>query len=169
MADPRAKSSTADLQKQFQLALQVRDRINDVVEAAQRVEDIQGQLDKRVAMAKEQPFAKRVGDVAKPVREKLEGVRSELFEVGCHADQCSLDQPVKLYNILITTNLQVQTGDYAPTRQHGEIFADFSGKVGEQLRRLQAIEDTDLTAVNTVLRELGLPAVYVANRKGPTP
>ena len=169
VADPRVKSTTADLQKQFQLALQVRDRINDVVDAANRVEDIQGQLDKRVSMAKDQAFSKRVSDAAKPVRDKLETVRAELYEVGCHADQCSLDQPVKLYNILLTTNMQVQTGDYAPTRQHGEFFTDFSNKVGEQLRRLQAIEDTDLASVNQLLRDLGLPAVYAAAKKGPTP
>jgi len=153
--------------KQFQLALQVRDRVNDVVDAANRVEDIQGQLDKRVAMAKEQAFAKRVADAAKPVRDKLETVRAELYEVGCHADQCTLDQPVKLYNILLTTALQVQTGDYPPTKQHGEIFSDFSTKVGDQLRRLQTIEDTDLAAVNQLLRDLGLPAVYVAAKKVP--
>jgi len=167
VADPRGKSSTADLLKQFQLALQVRDRVNDVVDAANRVEDIQGQLDKRVAIAKEQAFAKRVADAAKPVRDKLETVRAELYEVGCHADQCTLDQPVKLYNILLTTALQVQTGDYPPTKQHGEIFSDFSTKVGDQLRRLQTIEDTDLAAVNQLLRDLGLPAVYVAAKKVP--
>ena len=110
-----------------------------------------------------------MSDAAKPVRDKLETVRGELYEVGCHADQCSLDQPVKLYNILLTTALQVQTGDYAPTKQHGEIFTDFSNKVGEQLRRLQAIEDTDLATVNQLLRELGLPAVYVAVKRGLTP
>jgi photosystem II stability/assembly factor-like uncharacterized protein len=167
VADPRVKTPTADLQKQFQLALQVRDRINDVVDAANRVEDIQGQLDKRVGMAKDQPFAKRVSDATKPVRDKLETVRAELFEVGCHADQCTLDQPVKLYNILLTTAMQVQTGDYAPTKQHGEFFSDFSNKVGDQLRRLQAIEDTDLAAVNQILRELGLPAVFVPAKKVP--
>ncbi|HJQ20301.1 MAG TPA: glycosyl hydrolase [Gemmatimonadaceae bacterium] len=167
VADPRVKTSTADLMKQFQLALQIRDRINDVVDAAGRVEDLQGQIDKRVAQTKDQAFAKRVSDAAKPVRDKLETVRADLYEVGCHADQCTLDQPIKLYNILLTAALQVQTGDYAPTRQHGELFADFSNKVGNQLRALQGIEDSDLATLNRLLAELGVPAIYVPAKKVP--
>jgi hypothetical protein len=152
---------------QFELAIKVRDRITDVVDAAVRVEGIQGQMDQRVGLTKDQSYAKRVADAAKPVREKLETVRTELYEVGCHADQCSLDQPIKLYNILLTIAAQVQTGDYAPTRQHGEMFADFSAKVGEQLRKLQRIEDTDVAALNKLLTELQVPLVYAPPRKAP--
>ena len=169
VSDPRVKTTVAELTKQFELATQIRDRINDVSDAAMRVEDLQAQLDQRVTQSRDQSFGKQVGDAVKPVRGKLEGVRSELYEVGCHADQCSLDQPVKLYNILLTTNMQVQTGDYAPTKQHGDMFADFSAKVGEQLRRLQAIEDGDLATVNKLLSDNKLPPVYVAPRKTATP
>jgi hypothetical protein len=45
-----------------------------------------------------------------------------------HVDQCSLDQPMKLYNQLLTINSQVQTGDYPPTRQHGEMIVDFAAR-----------------------------------------
>ena len=100
-----------------------------------------------------------------PEEKKLEVIRAELYEVGCHVDQCSLDQPVKLYNILITLNAQVQTGDYGPTKQHGEMFADFSAKVGEQLRRLSEIEHGDLAALNKSLVEEQLPVVFVPKPK----
>lgn len=165
IADPRVTTPAAGLVKQFQLAIRVRDRINDVVDAATRIEDFQSQIDKRVARSKDEAFAKRIADAAKPVRDKLERVRSELYEVGCHVDQCTLDQPVKLYNILLTTNYQVQTGDYAPTKQHGEFFAHFSNEVGEQLRALQAIEDNDIARLNALLGEVKLPAIYAPPRK----
>jgi len=168
VADPRVKTTTAELARQFALASRVRDRITDVSEAATRIEDIQSQLDQRVSQAKGQAYATRVADAAKPLRAKLETVRAELYEVGCHVDQCSLDQPMKLYNMLITMNAQVQTGDYAPTKQHGEMFADFSSKVGDQLRKLQQLEDADLVALNKLLTELQLPVVFVPPRKATT-
>ncbi len=143
----------------------MRDRISDIADAATRIEDMQSQLDQRVSQSKEQSYAKRVADAAKPFRTKLEAVRAELYEVGCHVDQCSLDQPMKLYNILLTTAMQVQTGDYAPTKQHGEMFSDFSAKVGEQLRKLQQLEEMDLTSMNRMLGELQLPTVFVAPKK----
>jgi len=167
VVDPRVKSTTAELMQQFQLAITVRDKITEIVDGATRLEDIQGQLDKRVTQTKEQPFAKRVSEAAKPVREKLETVRTELYEVGCHADQCSLDQPIKLYNIMLTIAGQVQTGDYAPTKQHHDMFLDFSEKVAIQLRRLQQIEDTDVAAMNKLLTELQVPMVYAPPRKTP--
>jgi hypothetical protein len=101
------------------------------------------------------------------LRDKLEAIRAELYEVGCHADECTLDQPVRLYNILITINSQVQTGDYAPTKQHGEMVTDFSNKVAAQLTKLRQLEDTDLTGLNKLLSEVGMPGVWVAPKKGP--
>jgi photosystem II stability/assembly factor-like uncharacterized protein len=168
IADPRVKTPTAELVRQFTLASNVRDRITDVSEGATRIEDIQAQLDQRVSQSKGQSYASRVADAVKPLRAKLEAIRAELYEVGCHVDQCSLDQPMKLYNMLITMNAQVQTGDYGPTKQHGEMFTDFSGKVGDQLKKLQAIEDADLVAINKLLAELQLPVIYVPPRKATT-
>jgi hypothetical protein len=168
LADPRVKTTTAELVQQFNLALRVRDRITEVSEGAMRIEDIQSQLDQRVSQSKDQAYAKRVTDATKPLRDKLEAIRAELYEVGCHVDQCSLDQPMKLYNMLITMNAQVQTGDYAPTRQHGEMFSDFSNKVAEQLRRLQQLEEADLAAVNRILSELQLPVVFVPPKRPTT-
>jgi photosystem II stability/assembly factor-like uncharacterized protein len=165
IADPRVTSSTAELVQQFQAALKVRDRITDISDAAMRIEDLESQLDQRTAQTADQPYAKRVSEAAKPLRAKLETLRAELYEVGCHADQCSLDQPIKLYNILITIAGQVQTGDYAPTTQHGAMFTDFSGKVGVQLRKLQQVEDDDLAALNKLLAELNVPAVFLPPKK----
>lgn len=165
IADPRVKSTTAELVQQFETVLKVRDRITEVTDHSVRIEDIQGQLDQRVAQSKDLAFAKRVDSVASPLRKKFEAIRAELYEVGCHVDQCSLDQPMKLYNQLLTINSQIQAGDYAPTRQHLEMFAEWSAKVAEQLRRLQQLESSDLAAFNQLLKELGMPEVFVPVRK----
>jgi hypothetical protein len=163
--DPRVTTPQADLERQFALITRIRDRITDVVDGVDRIEDLQSQLDQRMKQAKGSAASARVDSLGKALRGKLEGVRAELYEVGCHVDQCTLDQPIKLYNILITMNSQVQTGDYAPTKQHEEMFVDFSGKVGEQLRKLQSLEDADLTALNKVLGEAQLPVVFVPARR----
>ena len=162
VADPRVTTSTADLVTQFEAALRVRDRISDVAEASLRVEDVQTQIDARKDGTKDQPYARQVADAAAPVRAKLESVRADLYEIGCHVDQCTLDMPIKLYNMLITLNMQVQTGDYAPTRQHGEVYDELAGKVAGQLTRLQSIIDTDLAGLNKVLTALNVPPIFVA-------
>ena len=166
IADPRTTSSAAELVAQTQASLRVRDRLNELVEAALRVEDIQTQLDQRSAQAKNLPQAKKVADNTKALRTRLEEIRAALYEVGCHADQCTLDQPIKLYNMLITLNTQLQTGDYPPSKQLGEVSDDLSGKLDEQVKRLRVLEDSELKALNGLLKELGLPEVYVPRAKG---
>jgi hypothetical protein len=163
--DPRVRTADAELVAQFRASLRVRDRITEVVEAATRIEDVQAQLDQRAAQSADQPFAKRVTGAATPLRLKFETLRDELYEVGCHVDECTLDQPIRLYNMLISLNAQLQQGDYGPTKQHGEVSEDLAAKLDAVLQRLQQLEDGDLAAFNKLLQELGLPAVYTKPRK----
>jgi photosystem II stability/assembly factor-like uncharacterized protein len=165
VADPRISTTTAELAAQYAAALRVRDRINEIVENTLRTEDIQKQLDARAAHAKDQSYAKRVDSTARAVRAAFEEVRSELYEIACHVDQCTLDQPVKLYNWFITLNAQVQQGDFPPTKQHGEIYDELNGRLQVQLRKLQSLEENELARFNRLLQELGVPNVFVPPRK----
>ena len=73
--------------------------------------------------------------------------------------------PTKLYNKLITLNLQLQSGAYAPTRQHGEIYETLNTQFERQLERLRQVEGDGLERLNGVLRDRGLPAVHVPSPK----
>ncbi|MEW5918671.1 MAG: hypothetical protein AB1762_19875, partial [Gemmatimonadota bacterium] len=168
LPDPRLKVTEAEYRAQFALASKAVERISEIAETTTRIEDLQKQLDERVRQTGGQPFADRVRDAAKPLREKLEGVRREIAEVYSHTDQITLHYPVKLYNWFITLNAQVQDGDGAPAKQHNEIYADLAGKLNAQLELLNTIETGDVTAFNRLLQELQVPGVYVPPRKRPT-
>jgi hypothetical protein len=168
VADPRATSTTAELVAQFDAAMKVRARLNELVEKVERLEDLQAQLDARAEQTKDQPYAKQVADAAKAARVKLEAVRGELYETACHVDQCTLDQPVRLYNWFITLNSQLQTGSYAPTQQHGEVFTNLSTKLDVQLKVLEQIESDDIRKFNEMLQGLGIPSVFVKPKPKPT-
>ena len=141
------------------------DRINQIVENVKRVEDLQSQLTDRAARSTDTTATARLADSAKAVRATLEAVRAELYEVGCHVDQCTLDMPVKLYNKFITLNSQLQLGSYAPTQAHGEIYEDLKAQLDAQLRALERIEAEDLARFNRLLEGLGIPAIHVPQRK----
>ncbi len=162
VADPRATASTADLAAQYEAARRVIERINDVVDAAKRIEDLQAQLDDRAKRAPDSAATRGVADSTRAVRARLEAVRAELYEVGCHVDQCTLDMPTKLYNKFITLNMQVQYGNYAPTRAHGEIHDRLKAQLDTRLRDLARLESEDLARLNALLRAAGLPEVHAA-------
>lgn len=165
VADPRVKTTAADLIAQFQAALRVRNKITELAESVGRIEDTQSQIDARVEQSKDQGFAKRVADAATPLRVRFEALRDELTEVSCHVDQCTLDQPIRLYNMLISLNAQIQSGDYGPTKQHGDVSVELATKVGAVLQRLQQLENAELAAFNKLLQDVGLPPIYQRPRK----
>ena len=164
-ADPRVASSAADLTAQYAATRRTIDRINQIVENVKRVEDLQAQLTDRAGRSTDTAATARLADTAKAVRAKLEAVRAELYEVGCHVDQCTLDMPVKLYNKFITLNSQLQLGSYAPTQAHGETYEDLKSQLDAQLRALERIEAEDLARFNRLLEGLGIPAIHVPQRK----
>ena len=167
--DPRLDATTADLQQTFDLGIKVQDRLNSIVESFDRIEDLQKQIDVRVKHSSEQDYAKRVKDAAKPVRDHLEVVRTELVDWYNHDDQATLHFPIKLYNMMLSLNSQVLGQDAAPTKQHGEILDDLGGKIDVQLQRLQQLESNEIKTLNSLLVELGLPPVYVPPLKGKKP
>ena len=159
--DPRLQATTADLQQQFDLGMKVQGRMNSIVDAFARINDLQQQIDVRVEQSAEQDYAKRVKGAAKPVRDRLELVRTELVDWFNHDDQATLHFPIKLYNMMLTLNSQVLGQDAAPTQQHGAILNDLGGKIDVQLEALQKLEAGELKALNSLLQEVGLPPIFV--------
>ena len=123
------------------------------------------QLSDRAKRAQDPAVVRMLTDSANAVRAKVEAVRAELYEVGCHVDQCTLDMPVKLYNKFITLNMQLQGGAYAPTRQNGEVYDGLKATLDVQLQALERIESEDLARFNALLERNGLPPVHVPARK----
>ncbi len=165
VADPRIPTTQADLVAQYAATRRTVDRIAQVVAEVKRAEDIQAQLADRAKRSADTTTARMLADSAKVVHAAVERVRAELYEVGCHVDQCTLDMPTKLYNKFITLNMQLQTGAYAPTRQHGEVYETLRTKLDAQVRELERVEAEELARFNALLDRLGLPRVHVPARK----
>jgi len=163
--DPRLDATTADLQQTFDLGIKVQDRLNSIVDAFGRIEELQQQIDVRVEQSAAQEYAARVKEASKPVREHLEVVRTELVDWFNHDDQATLHFPIKLYNMMLSLNSQVLGQEAAPTKQHGEILNELGGKIDVQLERLQQLEATEIRELNTLLQGLGLPPIFLAPAK----
>jgi len=143
----------------------VQDRLNSIVDAFGRIEELQQQIDVRVEQSAAQEYAARVKEASKPVREHLEVVRTELVDWFNHDDQATLHFPIKLYNMMLSLNSQVLGQEAAPTKQHGEILNELGGKIDVQLERLQQLEATEIRELNTLLQGLGLPPIFLAPAK----
>ena len=167
--DPRVNTSPSDLAAEYALALQVRDAIDSTVMSVQRIESIQEQLRHRSIQAKHMPYEARVSAAADTLVAQLDSVRFALAAVESHADEITLNYPIKLYNKLLTLNVMVQGADAAPTPAQRAVYAELSGKVTEQLARLRTIEQVRLAAFDTLIRTLQISAIVPAGRSQTVP
>ncbi|HVH09953.1 MAG TPA: glycosyl hydrolase [Gemmatimonadales bacterium] len=163
--DPRVAASRADLLAQYALALAIRERIDTLVTAVERLEQAELQLASWTEWTKQRPEASRIKAQADSVKSRLEGVRGRLSEPHAHADESTLHWQIQIYNQLLSLNGMVQSADAAPTAQERAVFAELSQRLDRELAALRAIETSDLTAFNRMLHDLNVPAVGTVGEK----
>jgi hypothetical protein len=144
----------ADLQEQFSLAMQVRDKVSQANAAVVRIRDLKTQVSDRVAAlrAKEKgrnaPLAVLDGE---RLIGKLTTVEGEIYQYRNQSSQDPLNYPIKLNNKLAALQGVVEGGDGKPTEQSYAVFKDLSGRLDVQLAKLDTIVKTDLPALNKEL------------------
>jgi photosystem II stability/assembly factor-like uncharacterized protein len=143
--DPRAPHVTAaDLQAQFDLAMQVRNRTSEANEAVVRIRNVKAQIDDRMAKANNM----KARDVAQQLLDKLSRVEEELYQVRNQSSQDPLNYPIKLNNKLAALLGAVEGVEGRPTAQSGEVFLELSARLDQQINWLNTIFTQDVPRFN---------------------
>jgi photosystem II stability/assembly factor-like uncharacterized protein len=156
--DPRMGGSAAELQKQLELSLQIRDKVSQANDAVVKIRDIRKQIDDLVARASS---VKPVADAGRKLAKDLTDVEQELYQTKLQSNQDPLNFPIKLNNKLAALLAVVQGSDTGPTTQSNQAFEDLATKVNGHLRRLDGLLQSDLMAFNKLVRESAVPAIIV--------
>lgn len=156
--DPRMGGSVSDLQKQLDLALQIRDKVSQANDAVIKIRDIRKQLEDVIARAS---AVKPVVDAGRKLITALTEVEQELYQTKNQSGQDPLNYPIKLNNKLAALLAVVQSSDTAPTSQSNQVFEDLATKTNAPLRRLDGLVQSDLAGFNKLVRDSAVPAVIL--------
>ncbi|MCX6544401.1 MAG: glycosyl hydrolase [Acidobacteria bacterium] len=154
--------SQGDLQDQFTLALQIRDKVTQADEAVIRIRDLKKQIADRVATVRSKEKGRQSSDVViggESLGLKLTMVEGEIYQYRNQSSQDPLNFPIKLNNKLAALQGVVESGDGKPTEQAYAVFKDLSTRLDEQLAKLAAIVKTDIAAFNKELQKKRLDAI----------
>jgi len=119
-----------------------------------RIRDLKAQVTDRVAAvrAKEKgrnaPLAVLDGE---RLIGKLTAVEGEIYQYRNQSSQDPLNYPIKLNNKLAALQGVIEAGDGKPTDQSYSVFKELSGRLDEQLAKLDAIVKLDVPALNKEL------------------
>jgi photosystem II stability/assembly factor-like uncharacterized protein len=160
--DPRVKNvSAADLQKQFALAIQVREANSDDHRAVNQIRQLRAQLKALEQRLESDPGRKALVTAAEALDKKMTPVEEELIQVNMKGSEANLAFPNKLNEQLDSFSYSVGAGDSAPTEQQYEVFKMLRGQLDQQLAAWKQILALEVPAFNQLIRNSSMPALYL--------
>ncbi len=157
--EPRIKTSTDDLQKQFDLMLKLRDRQEEMNRAILAIRDLRVQLNLVEKRWSSKADAKPVIEQSKELRKKIGAIEDELIQVNSKASEDELNYPTKMNSWLGYLQGAVDSADAQPTEGELGVFAELNQKLDVQLTKWHEVLSTDVPALNEAMRKNGMAFV----------
>jgi photosystem II stability/assembly factor-like uncharacterized protein len=159
--DPRLKVTQADLQKQFDLLLKIRDKLSQTDDTINQIRDLRSQINDINKRLKDDPREKTIADAGKTLDKKMTKVEEALIQTKAKSSQDVLNFPIRLNNQLSALGGVVGSADSAPTRQSYEVFDMLGRQVDEQLANWRNIVATDVKGYDDLVRQQNVPALIL--------
>ena len=154
--DPNLKGiSLEDLTKQFQLAMQIKEKESEANEAVKEIRKLKPQLENQKSGVKDSMILKEMNAVIMA----LQKVEEDLYQVKNQSGQDPLNFPIKLNNRLSSLRRSVETGDARPTDASYVVFAELSKELSILLTSKLSIQNNSLKSLNEKLVKAGLKSV----------
>ena len=160
--DPRVKAAQADLEKQFDLRLKIRDRVTQAHDTINEIRDIRAQINALNKRLEGQPQAKAVAEAGKQLDKKMTEVEEVLVQTKAKSNQDVLNYPIRLNNHLVALGRVVESADGAPTQASYDVFNMLSRQLDEQLAKWREILNTDVPVYDAAVKNQNVPAVILA-------
>ena len=160
--DARVKGvSAADLRKQFELAVQVRDANTELHRAVNQIRTLRAEIKALQERLDNDPSMKAVLDQAAALDKKMTPVEEQLIQVNMKGSEANLAFPNMLNEQFDTFSAVVQAGDSAPSEQQYEAFRMLRGQLDQQLAAWKQIMSADVPAFNQSMKNTSIPALYL--------
>jgi hypothetical protein len=163
--DPRNKGQEAALQKQFDLATQVHDRISQLHRAVNGIRDLRSQIQDLHKRFGDDPRLKPALATADDLDKKMSEVEQKLIQVNMKASEANLVFPNMLNERFDTFSHVIESGDKEPTKPQLEVFQLLSGQLDEQLKKWAQLKQEDVAKVSELVKEANLPALIITEPK----
>ena len=173
--DPRVNVSQADLQKQFDLLMQVRDELSRVYDAVNQIQDVRAQVDGLRKRLPDNITVKPMVAAAAELDKNLLAVRDDLSQMLIRSNEDSLAYPQKVDSKLAGLAMAVGVGsDSAPTAAEYEVFDKLKKQADISIAHWAEIQKTSLADFQKMvagqnIQAIVVPAVENAGAAGESP
>jgi photosystem II stability/assembly factor-like uncharacterized protein len=152
---PLRNTPDADLQQQFTLALQIRDKVSEANNAVIRIRKIKDEVKDRLTKSQDAQL-KAAGE---RLTKSLSAVEEDIYQVRNQSGQDPLNFPIKTNNRLASLLGMTLRGEGKPTANIAPIFEDLKKELKAETDRLDEVLTADLAAFNAEAKRAGVDPI----------
>ena len=161
VADPRAESTLADMQKQFDFVKDVNKTVDNAHKSIKKIRKVKDQLSAFETQYKDNESVKELLEKAKTLKEEFTKIEEALYQTQNRSNQDPLNFPIRLTNKLGHLNALVTMGDFAPTNQDIAVKNELTQKINEQLDTFNKLVADEISAFNAAFNTKNLNYLFV--------
>jgi hypothetical protein len=162
--DRRVQVASADLEKQLEFALEIRDLLSRASAAILETRELRTQLEALQLRLADDPKAKEALLAAAELQRKSASVEEALIQINLKTLKDLIKFPIKLSGQLAELESIVENADSLPTQQNYLAFQDLGAKVNQQLAFWKQLVNEDLVELNQEMTRRGIPGVSLYPR-----
>ncbi len=162
--DPRVGTSVADMQKEFELQLKIRDTLSNIHDTVREIRETRMQL-KGLHARLEDARYKTISDSASALDKKMTPVEDQLLQVNAKSTEANLNFPVLIDEQLHALVNSVET-DVAPTAQQYQAYESLSQQAEPLVAQWKQMRSKDLVALNDLIKQDAVPVIYLGPGEG---
>lgn len=160
--DPRVQVAQADLQKQFDLLIQIRDELSRVYDSINQIRDVRAQVEGMQKRIPNNESTKPILAAAAVLNGHLLGLCDQLAQLKNTANEDSLAYPQRVDDKLAGLAMAVGEGtDSAPTEAAYRIFEKLKKAAEDSIAGWAELQSADLAALQKMLAGQDIQAIVV--------
>ena len=160
--DPRVTTSESDLEKQFKLAMDLREQVSRVYDAVNQIQDVREQLEGLKKRLVPGDSSKALFDGASALDAKLIAVRDPLINFKISASEDSLAYAPGIDTKLAFLSMAVAGfADSAPTEAQYQQFDKLKKQTDELLAHWEQVRNADIAVFQKLAAEQNVHSIYV--------
>lgn len=158
LKDPSSDGSEADIRQTLAVTLDLRDMLDEAVEAINEIELSRVQVETLRDLLGDREDLEETLAPLDAIEEELKAIENEFFDLRLtDARQDTLRWPRKLYSKMGILARTIDQSDFAPTTQQLEVYELYKGQLADHLDRLKQIKEGAVEDLNERLREENVP------------
>jgi hypothetical protein len=163
--DPRVNVALADMQKEFDLELQIRAVLSDLHDTVREIRETRTQIHTMRTRLEDARYAS-INNSASALEKKITPIEEQLLQTNAKSSESTLNYPVlideQLHNLVFSVEY-----DGPPTQQQYAAFESLRQQATPLISEWKAIKSRDMVALNEMMKT-NVPAIYLAPVTGET-